>query len=69
METQTTTEKKPTVKLTGRDGNAFSIMGRCRSAMLKAHWSHERIDAVLDEMKSGNYDHLLQTALKYFDVR
>lgn len=62
------TEDKPPVELTGRDGNAYSIMGACRKAARKAKWSQERIDGVLKEMMAGDYDHLMQTAVKYFDV-
>jgi hypothetical protein len=61
--------KKPKVKLVGRDGNAFAIMGACREAARKAKWSREQIDAVLGEMMAGDYDNLLATAMKHFDVR
>lgn len=63
-----TTEQKPTVKLLGHDGNAFGILGICRKAAVRAGWDKERIDAVLAEMMSGDYDNLLATAMKYFEV-
>jgi hypothetical protein len=66
---ETKTDRKPTVKLVGQDGNAFNIMGLCRRAALKAKWSPERLDAVMADMRSGNYDHLLQVAMREFDVR
>lgn len=59
---------KPVVKLLGRDGNAFMILGACRRAAYSAGWDKDQVDAVLDEMKSGDYNHLLMTAMKYFDV-
>jgi hypothetical protein len=59
---------KPRVKLVGRDGNAWAIMGSCQRAAQKAKWSKERTKAVLDEMMAGDYDHLLQTAMKHFEV-
>ena len=62
-------EVKPTVQLTGEDGNAFVIMGNCQKAARRAGWSQEKIDEVLKEMRAGDYDHLLQTAIKYFDVK
>ena len=62
-------EKKPIVKLVGRDGNAFAIMGACREAARKAKFSEEKTDAMLAEMMSGDYNHLLATACEYFDVR
>ena len=61
-------EKKPVVELTGGDGNAFSIIAKCLRAARKAKWPVELCDAVRDEMTSGDYDHVLQTAMKYFEV-
>ena len=61
--------KLPKVKLSGRDGNAFAIMGECQKAARQAGWSAEQIKVVMDDMKAGDYDHLLQTAMKNFDVR
>jgi hypothetical protein len=58
--------KKPVVQL--GDGNAYMIMGLCQRAARKAKWPQEKIDAVMSEMRSGDYDHLLQTAMKYFEV-
>ena len=61
--------ERPKLKLTGQDGNAFMILGLARRAAIKANWPTVRIDAVLTEMKSGNYDHQLATAMEHFDVR
>lgn len=64
-----TQQDKPPVKLLGEDGNAFSIMGRCARAMRAAGWDEARRKEVLAEMQAaGDYDHLLQTAMKYFEV-
>ena len=62
-------DKKPRVKLIGADGNAFVILGLCLRAARNAGWSQERINAVREEMTSGDYNHLLQTAMEHFDVR
>jgi hypothetical protein len=62
------TNDRPTVKLVGEDGNAFAILGRCARAARKAGWSDERVNKVLEEMRSGDYDNLLATAMKYFEV-
>lgn len=56
------------VKLTGTDGNAFSIMGRVQLAAKRAGVPLADIDAVMEEAMSGDYDHLLATMMKYFDV-
>lgn len=61
-------DNRPVVQLVGHDGNAFSILGVCRKSMRKAKWSHEKIEDILSEMMSGDYDHLLTTAMKYFEV-
>lgn len=60
--------EKPALQLVGQDGNAFVIMGLAQSAARKAGWTKEQIQEYLDEAKSGDYDHLLQTTMKYFDV-
>jgi len=62
-------EKKPVVDLSDGDGNAFAILGACSRAARRAGWSKERVEAVMAEMRSGDYDHLLQVAMRHFDVR
>lgn len=74
MTTETKTEvakpaKLAKVKLTGTDGNAFALMGRCKEAGRKAKYSNEQIQAFLTEAMSGDYDHLLQTCCSWFEVR
>jgi hypothetical protein len=64
-----TTTTKPTLKLVGTGCNAFSILGLASRAAKKAGWDEARRKAVLDEMTAGDYDHLLATAMKHFDVR
>ncbi len=59
---------KPVVQLSGIDSNAFMILGACLKAAKKAKMSKEWMDKFLNEAKAGDYDHLLQTAIKYFDV-
>ena len=61
-------DDKPVVQLTGINSNAFSIMGACKKAARKAGWEKEKIDKVIEEMMSGDYDHLLATAQKYFEA-
>jgi hypothetical protein len=62
------TVQKPTVKLVGTDGNAFAILGACQNALRKAGRSDE-VPAFLDEAMGGDYDALLRTAMKWFDVQ
>ena len=59
-------ENKPKVVLS--DGNAFAIIGEMKSAAKKANWSREKILEMSSEAMSGDYDNVLRTAGKYFDV-
>jgi len=61
-------ETKPTVKLVGEDGNAFSILGRVKQALRRAGGDKEYIDRYLKEATSGDYDHLLVVSMGYVDV-
>ena len=60
--------KKPMVKLTGIDGNAFSIMGTVTKALRKAGFPKEHVDKYMEESTSGDYDNLLRVAMKYANV-
>lgn len=56
------------VKLTGEDGNAWSIIGRVRQALRKAGLQAEA-EKFADDAMSGDYDHVLQTCFKYVTVK
>lgn len=56
------------VQLSGEDGNAFFIMGKVTRALRRAGYGDE-IDEFIAEATSGDYDHLLQTAMKWVEVR
>lgn len=55
------------VQLTGKDGNAFAIMGAVTQA-LKRGGRRDLVDKFTEEATSGDYDNLLQTAMKYVEV-
>jgi len=57
---------KPQLKLVGEDGNAFAILARARRVCLENDMDW---DAIHKEATSGDYDHLLQTMMKYFEVK
>jgi hypothetical protein len=59
---------KPKLKLIGKDGNAFSILGEAISVARESGWTKEQVTSFNKEALSGDYDHLLQTCMKYFDV-
>lgn len=56
------------VRLSGRDGNAFFILANVNQAMKRAGLTAEQIKEFDDEARSGDYDHLLRTCVKYVDV-
>ena len=56
------------VQLTGNDGNAFAILGAVSKAMRRAKVDSKDIDAFMDEATKGDYNHLLQTAMKWVNV-
>jgi len=56
-----------TVQLSEEDGNAGAIMGRCAKAARRAGVEKDDINQFRKECMSGDYDHLLQTCMKWFD--
>lgn len=57
-----------TVPLSGQDGNAFAILGRTQRALRNAGVDEAEIDAYFTEATNGDYDHLLQTTMRWVDV-
>ncbi|MFT4471376.1 hypothetical protein ACMX2H_15850 [Arthrobacter sulfonylureivorans] len=57
-----------TVQLTGTDGNGFFIVAKVRKALERAG-EREAAQEFFDEALSGDYDHLLQTCMRYVDVQ
>lgn len=49
--------------LVGLNSNAFFLMGAFSKAARRQGWSSEEINLVLDECRSSDYDHLLQTLI------
>lgn len=56
------------VQLTGNDGNAYAIMGAVSKALRKAGATKEQIDQYMSESMSGDYNHLLVTAMDWVEV-
>ena len=56
------------VELVGSDGNAFAIMGKVQKALRQHGVPKEEINQYLTESKSGDYDNLLATALRWVTV-
>jgi len=56
------------VKLIGRDGNAFAILGAVIRELRKNGVSQDEIDSFEEEATSGDYDNLLGTCMQWVDV-
>jgi hypothetical protein len=49
------------VNLDGPEGNAFMLLAIAESEMEGGGIDRDEIDAILDDMKSGDYNYLLET--------
>jgi hypothetical protein len=56
------------VSLIGGDGNAFVILGTVKKCLKRGGVSHNDIETFMSEAMGGNYDHLLQTVMKWVTV-
>ena len=56
------------VQLTGRNGNAFAIIGAVSKALRQANVNKDEIEKFIDEAMSADYDNLLVTCMKWVDV-
>jgi ribosomal protein S9 len=56
------------VQLSGQDGNAFAVMGAVSRALLDNGVSRKEVEKYKEESMSGDYDHLLQTAMRWVNV-
>ena len=54
------------VELVGQDGNAFNLMGI--KALRRNKVADAEVKKFQDECMSGDYDHLLQTCMKWVSV-
>ena len=57
------------VKLSGKDGNAFAIIGAVSVALKASNVPKDEITAFRQEAMSGDYDNLLSTAMQWVSVR
>jgi hypothetical protein len=59
--------KRVKLELVGLDGNAFVLLGAFSGQARREGWTQEEINAVLTDVKSSNYDHLLQVLIAHCD--
>lgn len=48
------------IDLTGPDGNAFSLLSRVAKLGRSIGWDQKKIDSIITEMRSGDYENLVQ---------
>jgi hypothetical protein len=56
------------VDLSGADGNVFNILAACTKEAKIAGLRQDVINDFFVEALSGDYDHAIQTCMKWFDV-
>ena len=68
--TQLTTpdREKPTVQLTGNDGNAFAVMGAVTTALRSAGYTNEEVHEYQSQAMSGDYNNLLAVSMRWANV-
>ena len=55
-----------TIDLTGPDGNAFVLLGKAKGFAKAIGMNGVEAEALINDMMSGDYEHLLETFDKYF---
>jgi hypothetical protein len=62
-------ERKPPCKLSGKDGNVFSVIGHVRRALLAAGLKAEAREFVQRAFGARSYDAVLGLCFDYVEVR
>lgn len=60
--------EKPTVQLTGQDGNVFNLIGICSKALKRAGQADKAKEMSDRIFECGSYDEALQIMMEYCDV-
>lgn len=61
-------DEKPPVKLTGEDGNVFSIIGRVSKALKRAGLPERAAEFQKRAFAAKSYDEVLAMTFEYVDV-
>ena len=56
------------VQLTGKNGNAFAIIGAVSKALRQANVNKDEVENFIDEAMIADYDNLLVTCMNWVDV-
>ena len=61
-------EPKPSVQLTGTDGNAFALMSKVAKALEQAGCSPSHVNRYHTESMQGDYSNLLRVASEFANI-
>lgn len=61
-------KNKPKLKIIGKDGNAFSILGEAKKVAKKDGWTSFEINEFMRNAISGDYNNLLRIISENFNV-
>ena len=56
---------KVKLELVGLNGNAFALLGAFTKAARRQKMPQAELDAIMNEARSGDYDHLLATLIEH----
>lgn len=59
---------KPRLKIVGEDGNAFNLIGLAVRAGKRAGWTKDQIDGFRQQAMGGDYNQLIATIARYFEL-
>jgi len=61
--------EKPTVQISGEDGNIFFIVGRCQRALRRAGYGQDEIERFAKEVTATrSYDEALRVVMDWVDA-
>jgi hypothetical protein len=56
------------VELAGSDGNAFAVMAKVGNALQRNKVPQDEVEMYYAESMSGDYDHLIRTAMRWVEI-
>ena len=59
-------DRKIEIDLTGPDGNAFVLLGNAKKLAKMLHYNETETEELLNDMRSGDYEHLVEVFDKHF---
>lgn len=66
MAIRTRSPRKAEIDLSGPQGNAFYLLGTAARFGKQIGLDNEQIEAIITDMKSGDYEHLIKTFDNHF---